>query len=60
MHRFSPQSLETVRSKEEVVRLLRSFIDQELATWLENKDLEELCKSNHKQLLELKVNLFFG
>ena len=27
-----------------------------MATWLEGKDLRELCGTNHKQLLELKVS----
>ncbi|XP_064383534.1 uncharacterized protein LOC135332129 isoform X2 [Halichondria panicea] len=48
------KSSATVPSKEEIVRQLASFIDREMATWLEGKDLRELCGTNHKQLLELK------
>ena len=53
---LSAQSSATVPSKEEIVRQLASFIDREMATWLEGKDLRELCGTNHKQLLELKVS----
>ncbi len=57
LHVLPVQSSATVPSKEDIVRQLTSFIDREMTTWLEGKDLRELCATNHKQLLELKVTM---
>ncbi len=42
-------------AKGQVVDHLLQFIDEGLVRWCREADLSQLCVTNHKQLLEMKV-----
>lgn len=52
----SSTQLQDTPQKEALVEQLVAFLDTSIVQWCEEADLLSLCSSNHKQLLELKVN----